>query len=215
MGDGPTRERFVLALEGLAKSGLTWVVATLRSDFFNRLDQVPALVCLSEGEARYLLLPPTAGEMGQIVRQPAREAGLRFEIDRTTGECLDDTIVAAAASDPVAAAARIPARPALGVAKGMCWVSTPRMGGLEGAIGARAEEVLATQAEDVQAKFPRLLRSLVTVVKASPAATGAMLILRGLHRKADPTTYRCASGFRGAALVADGGEHSCSARGSA
>ena len=69
------RERFVSALEALARSGLVWVVATLRSDFFNRLDQVPALVRLSEGEARYLLLPPNAGEISQIVRQPAREFG--------------------------------------------------------------------------------------------------------------------------------------------
>ena len=67
------------ALEALAKSGLVWVVATMRSDFFDRLERLPALAALSAGEGRYLLLPPDEAEIGQIIRRPAREAGLRFE----------------------------------------------------------------------------------------------------------------------------------------
>lgn len=31
------RERYVAALEALARSGLVWIIATLRSDFFDRI----------------------------------------------------------------------------------------------------------------------------------------------------------------------------------
>ena len=58
------REAFVTALEALAKSGLVWVVATMRSDFFDRLETLPALAALSDGEGRYLLLPPDEAEIG-------------------------------------------------------------------------------------------------------------------------------------------------------
>src|SRR5205814_2137193 len=60
------RTAFVAALEGLARSGLVWVVATMRSDFFDRLEELLTLAQLSAGEARYLLTPPDAAELGQI-----------------------------------------------------------------------------------------------------------------------------------------------------
>jgi len=89
------REVFVAALEALATSGLLWVVATMRSDFFDRLETLPALVSLSAGEGRYLLPPPDEMEIGQIIRQPAREARLRFEIDPERALGLDDVILQA------------------------------------------------------------------------------------------------------------------------
>ncbi|MBV8504609.1 MAG: AAA family ATPase, partial [Alphaproteobacteria bacterium] len=61
------REAFVTALEALAKCGLVWVIATMRSDFFDRLERLPALATLSAGEGRYLLLPPDEAEIGQII----------------------------------------------------------------------------------------------------------------------------------------------------
>jgi formylglycine-generating enzyme required for sulfatase activity len=89
---GAERETFVAALTALAKSGVVWVIATMRSDFFDRLETLPALASLSGGGARFLLLPPDAAEIGQIIRQPAREAGLLFEIDPSSGIALDEII---------------------------------------------------------------------------------------------------------------------------
>jgi hypothetical protein len=86
------REAFVAALEALTKSGLVWVVATMRSDFFDRLETLPALAGLSAGEGRYLLLPPDEGEIAPIIRRLAREAGLRFESEP---QALDDAILRA------------------------------------------------------------------------------------------------------------------------
>ena len=54
---------------------------------------------LAVEETYYRLLPPDEAELGQIIRQPAQEAGLRFENDSTRGVSLDDTIRQAAADD--------------------------------------------------------------------------------------------------------------------
>ena len=52
------RERYVAALEGLARLGQVWIIATMRSDFFDRIPTVPSLAVLSAGEGTYLLAPP-------------------------------------------------------------------------------------------------------------------------------------------------------------
>ena len=111
----------------------------LRSDFFNRLDQVPGLVRLSEGEARYLLLPPTAGEMGQIVRQPAREAGLRFEIDRRPASALMTPSWQRRPRTPPRCRCSNTCSTSCGVvARATCWASRPMRAGRAGRGDRRA-----------------------------------------------------------------------------
>lgn len=172
------RERFVAALAALARSGLVWVVCTLRSDFFERLEGAPALAALSEGHGRYLLMPPVDAEIGQIVRRPAREAGLRFEVDEGRGLTLDEVIRAAAARDPAAL-------PLLQYTLDQLWqrrdVDSGRLtfaayealGGLEGALGRRAEEVFSGLPEDAKGAFPGVIRALVTVAQGEGAEATA------------------------------------------
>jgi WD40 repeat protein len=175
-----SRERYVDALDALAQSGHVWVIATLRSDFFDRLPDLPALAALSAGEARYLLTPPDAAELGQIIREPARQAGLQFEVDPVTGTSLDEAIRGAAATDPAAL-------PLLQYLLQQLWLTRigggvlthaayKRLGGLEGAIGRRAEEVLAALSEPVQTAFPSVLRALVTVGDLAHAAPAARMV---------------------------------------
>jgi formylglycine-generating enzyme required for sulfatase activity len=161
------REAFVLALEALAHSGLVWIVATMRSDFFDRLETLPALAALSSGEGRYLLLPPDEAEIGQIIRWPAREAGLRFEFDPARAHGLDDVILNAAER----AAGALPLLSFLldqlwrrRTSEGMLtFAAYDDLGGLEGAIGRRAEEVFCDQPEAMRRELVALLRALVTV----------------------------------------------------
>jgi formylglycine-generating enzyme required for sulfatase activity len=138
----------------------------MRSDFFDRLETLPALAALS-AEARYLLLPPADAEIAQIIRQPALEAGLRFEVDGDRGISLDEAIRHAAAS-------RDGALPLLSFLLDQLWrrrgddglltfAAYRALGGLEGAIGRRAEEVFQAQPEIVQKELVPLLRVLVTV----------------------------------------------------
>jgi hypothetical protein len=174
--DGVTpadREAFIGALATLARSGQVWIVATMRSDFFDRLERSPALAALSAG-ARYLLSPPDDAEIGQIVRQPAREAGLRFEIDTQRGLGLDAAIQEAATRHPASL-------PLLEFMLDQLWqrrtaegevtfAAYEQLGGLEGALGGRAEEEFAKLPMEVQAALPGVLRALVTVGQGARGA---------------------------------------------
>lgn len=168
------RAAFVRAIEVLARSGLVWVIATMRGDFFDRLATIPTLAELSKGEARYLLAPPGEQEIGQMIAGPAREAGCRFETT-ADGTGLDETIRAAAGGDPGA----LPllsflldqlwrARNADGT---LTYAAYTALGGLQGALGRRAEEAFAAEPPEVQAALPRMLRALVTIGHR-PAAGG-------------------------------------------
>ena len=163
----PQRERFIAALEALAHSGAVWVVATMRSDFFDRLETTPRLLALSAGEARYVLAPPSGAEILQMVREPAREAGLVYAFDAERGVGLDEIIHEEAARDPAAL-------PLLSFLLDQLWrrrsatgeltlEAYRELGGLAGALGRRAEEVFAAQTPAVQAELPALLRTLARV----------------------------------------------------
>jgi formylglycine-generating enzyme required for sulfatase activity len=175
------REAFVAALDTLAKSGLVWVVATMRSDFFDRLETGAGLglTRLAVDEACYRLLPPDDAEIGQIIRQPALEAGLRFEHDAATGVSLDEVIRQAATADRGAL-------PLLSFLLDQIWqkrsetgvlnfAAYRELGGLEGAIGRRAEEVFQAQPEAVRGELVRLLRELVTIEGGKPVSRAAPL----------------------------------------
>jgi hypothetical protein len=178
--DQQARRTFVAALEALARSGLVWVVATMRSDFFDRLETLAELAALS-AESRYLLLPPSDAEIGQMIREPAREAGLRFEVDPVRGISLDDVIRRAAATDHGAL-------PLLSFLLENLWrrrseagiltfAAYEELGGLEGAIGRRAEDVFLTLSEAVQQEFVPVLCALVTIEGGTPVSQSAPLAL--------------------------------------
>lgn len=159
--------RLVEALGALARSGVAWVVATMRADFFDALARIPALADMSGGEGRYLLLPPRDAEVGEIIRLPALEAGLRFEVKTDTGEALDEVIRTAAVQAPGALPLLSFLLDQLWQARGQEGLLTfdayNRLGGLEGALARRAEAVLAGLSPDLRAAFPALLRQLVTI----------------------------------------------------
>jgi hypothetical protein len=94
------RSKFARLLTSLACNPLsqTWVIATLRSDFYAPLTQVPELADLKEGLGQYDLLSPSPAEIGLLVGEPAAAAGLRFE-QKPEGERLDDVLRDAASQD--------------------------------------------------------------------------------------------------------------------
>jgi hypothetical protein len=96
------RNAFLVALDALARSGRVFTTASVRSDFFARTSELPIVAALIREGALYQLEPPTPSELAQIIREPAREAGLSFEEDRETGERLDDVLLSATRGDPAA-----------------------------------------------------------------------------------------------------------------
>ncbi|MDA7980401.1 MAG: hypothetical protein MPJ50_16710 [Pirellulales bacterium] len=165
--DGEQRRLFVRSLEALAQSGLVWVIATMRSDFYPRCLEIPELVRLKDGDGQYDLLPPTFDEVGQMIEFPTRAAGLRFEVDPESGQRLDARLHEAAAQDSQALPLLSFTLDELYRRRSEDGVLTIRayekLGGLEGALARRAEEVFAAQQPEVQAVLPSLLRGLVTV----------------------------------------------------
>lgn len=180
---GPKRrEQFAVALSALAASGAVWVIATMRSDFADSLATVLALAELCGGDAKYLLLPPNGAEIGQIIRQPAHQAGLRFDIDPATGNRLDDALHAAAAGARQAGALPLlqftldqlwQASKASKDKRTLTWSAYRAMGELEGAIGSRADAVLASLPQAERDALPSLLRELVSVAQGADGAVTA------------------------------------------
>jgi WD40 repeat protein/tetratricopeptide (TPR) repeat protein len=165
--DEPARTRYVAALSALARSGLAWVVATMRSEFFARCGELPELVALKAGQGQLDLLPPSFAEVGQMIRYPARDAALRWGKDPDQpGQALDDLLQEAAWRDPKAL-------PLLQFTlnelfrrregRTLTCAAYRALGGMEGALANHAEATLAALPPKVQAALPALLRTLVTI----------------------------------------------------
>ncbi|MDB6031781.1 MAG: hypothetical protein JWM16_2119, partial [Verrucomicrobiales bacterium] len=162
------REGFLRALDGLARSGYVWVLATLRSDFYQRCEESPILMQLKNGTGQYHLQPPDELQLGQMIRLPAAAAGLLFEEDHKTGERLDDLLRDAAVKSPAALPLLEFALEELyeqrDTVQGLLKLDSYRaLGGVEGALGKRAEESFQQAGEGAQESFDLIFRQLVTI----------------------------------------------------
>jgi len=161
------RKMFIEALDALSRSGRVWVIATLRSDFYPRTTELERLVALKEGSGQYDLLAPTPAEIGQMIRQPAQAAGLYFEEDTSTNEGLDDVLRDAAAKNPGALPLLEFTLEELYKQRtddGMLtYEAYKKLGGVEGALAQRAEEVFGGLEPRVQKVMDVELHSLISI----------------------------------------------------
>ncbi len=151
--DPARRQAFISVLAVLARSGRAWVLATLRSDFYARLEEIPELIDLARGHGTYQLPALVPAEITALIRQPAQAAGLAYEDDSAKGR-LDDVLRDAAARDPRA----LPLleftleelynrRTDAGL---MTHAAYQEIGGMEGAIARRAEEIFSGLSAEAQ-----------------------------------------------------------------
>ena len=184
------RIRFVALLCGLVHSGLVWIVATMRKDFWHRADETPELVRLSEGSGRLELLPPTPSQLSQIIRRPAEAAGIKYEIDGTTNVPLNEVISEEIAREPGA----LPLLSYLldqlyqrdvfeAHGNTLTYATYEALGRLEGAIATQAEAVLERCAAGDRAVLGSVLFSLVQMGKADGN------IERAVARRVPLTTF--------------------------
>ena len=82
---------FFEVIESLARSRLVWVVATVRSDFYQECQKVPSLQRLKSGLGIYDLSPPGPNDLLRVITRPAAVAGLRF--DKQGDKSLADQIL--------------------------------------------------------------------------------------------------------------------------
>lgn len=203
------RMAFVSLLSALCSSGRFWCLATMRSDFYARCEELPPLVALMEGQGQYHLLMPTAAELAQIIRFPVRMAGLRLEEDSATGERLEDLLLSSTVGNPGSLPLLEFTLEELYKLKhddGLLSLQAYRsLGGVEGALATRAEEVFTLLDETTRATLPSVLRRLVFV---DPAQGNAALRRAATRASfANDDSQRLVSAFVTARLfVADRGE---------
>ena len=166
---GDVRETFLRALNALARSGCVWVVATLRSDFYQRCAESPVLGQLvKKGAGQYCLLPPNEAQLGQMIRLPAFAAGLEFEQNRDSGENLDDLLRDAAVKNPSTLPLLEFALDELYKARDsdsgkLKLAAYYGFGGVEGALGKRAEESFQSVSQRARQSFGDVFLQLVTI----------------------------------------------------
>ena len=161
------RAAFAVAMDALARSGSVWVLATVRSDFYDQCQTLPRLMEMKGAHGQFDLLPPDAEDLRRIITAPASLAGLRFEKDDATGEALDRRLLDDAKLHPEALPLLEYALRELFERRepdGTLTLAQYReLGGVEGALGHRAEAVFLALPVAVQAALDGVLSSLVTL----------------------------------------------------
>jgi WD40 repeat protein len=156
-----------------------WVAATMRSDFQHRLAEFPSLDALAgrteikgpyDTERTLVLGLPSAGDLRDMILSPARTAGLTFETkdDRDLAQLIE-------------AEARPEAMPAIQFllselysrrsGKMLTLDAFDALGGVDGVMARRGEDVFHGLDEPAQNAFPRVVRALVTQVRADVPAS--------------------------------------------
>lgn len=202
-----TKQTFAELLERLATSGFIWIVATLRSDFYPRVAELAPLTRLKDGNGTYDLIPPTGPEIAQMIRAPARAAGLTFEENEATGG-LDDVLQQAAAKNPTSL-------PLLSFVldelyevckdtRRLSFAAYDALGGLEGAIAKRAEDLFKTLPPAEQQALPALLGQLISISGEDGAATARTVLESQVAR--DAASKALVKSLVEARLLVSGGE---------
>jgi energy-coupling factor transporter ATP-binding protein EcfA2 len=169
------RIRFFDAISALAENDKkVWVIATLRSDFYGRCSEIPELMRLKEGNGQYDLRSPSAPDIAQIIRQPAIAAGLTFDVDQKTEARLDDVLLKAADNPdslPLLEFTLDELYKRRREDGTLAFIAYRELGGVEGALATRADEVFASLPEPVQASFSTVFRELVALASVGDVPT--------------------------------------------
>lgn len=169
------RASFIDLLDRLAASGAVLVLMACRNDFYPQLASHAPLMALKASGGHVDVAPPSGAEIAQMVRQPARAAGLRFGTRAADGAALDDELCAAARASP-------DTLPLLQYCleelyrqrtdgDQLSFAVYEQLGGIDGAIGARAEQLLTSLTPLQSAALPQVLSLLVQVAEDELAVT--------------------------------------------
>jgi formylglycine-generating enzyme required for sulfatase activity len=151
---------FVDLLELATNSPRIRVIITLRADFYARCVEVPKLADILEATT-YPLAAPTSVDLYEMITRPAEQAGLEFE-EGLPERILDDTGVA-----PGALALMAYALDELYHSgksdKYLTHAEYDALGGVQGAIGRRAEIIFSGLDSEAQNALPTVFREIVEV----------------------------------------------------
>lgn len=150
---------FVKALTAAVTTPRIRVVLTLRADFYANCVEYPDLAVLLE-ETTYPLAAPGVGALYEMIVRPAERAGLVFEAG------LVDRVLRDTGIDPGALALMAYALDELFHASDdqlLTHAEYDALGGVQGAIGKRAENTFRRLEAEVQASLPDVFREICEV----------------------------------------------------
>lgn len=173
---GADAQRFLDCVGQLVRSRLAIVLAVCRNDFYPGLAGHRLLMHDKEHGAHMDLAPADAEAITQMIRLPARAANLTYGSDPSGLNRLDDRLCA----DAMQAGDALPllqyTLQALYLKREpgneLTWAAYEQLGGLEGAIGGRAEAILAALPGAQQAALARLLPRLMALSVKDATPTG-------------------------------------------
>ncbi|WP_439387138.1 nSTAND1 domain-containing NTPase [Ideonella sp. YS5] len=176
-------------LERLMGGGLFMTLAVCRNDFYPSVAKQPLLMRGKEHGAHMDLAPPGAESIAQIIRLPASAAGLSYGSDTSGLWRLDDRLCADAmrASDALPLlqytlqalyAEREPGDV-------LTWEAYDALGGLDGAVGRRAETVLSSRPAAEQEALGPLLARLIVLGSEEAGPTGRWVDAADLETAAE------------------------------
>ena len=161
------RSDFLSLIETLATSGCIMVFSACRNDFYPLVVTYPSLMAGKDSGAHFDLLAPTRSELMQMIRLPAIAANLTWSRNTETAMSLDELLCNEASNNP-------DSLPMLQYTLQELYLQRNErdelqesvylsLGGIEGAIGKKAEEVFLQLPELQQAKLDFVLSLLVTL----------------------------------------------------
>lgn len=164
------REALFKLIEELAHSGAALLVIGCRNDFYPQIARYPLLMDGKPNGAHFDLTPPTFAEIAQIIRLPVAASGLSFGVDPQSGARLDDVLCESAAASPDALPLLQYCLQELYALRSeggeLNFDAFRQLGGVEGAIAQRAEQLVARFSAAQKAALERVM-SLVVVIAAN------------------------------------------------
>nr|MBP6749233.1 winged helix-turn-helix domain-containing protein [Xanthomonadaceae bacterium] len=193
--DDRTHECFSRALTALCGCERTLAIMIVRGDFYQKLqDALPELMELKGSQGHIDVMRPSPREIEEMISAPAECAGLDFERDAETGDDLDYRLREDARGKP-------DVLPLLQHTLNQLYESRDQenslltffayneMGGLEGGIAHRAEEVFADLPPLVQSSLDDVLSLLLVVQPDTGAVSGSHPALDALDENAKALVY--------------------------
>ena len=160
--DSPKRSEIAQLARALVANETAWIIITLRSDRYEDFQRDADFVELRKRSALFDLPPPGASEIADVVKGPARSAGLVFE--ERNGIPLSKIISADVRGSDALPLLQMTLAQLFAARKGdtLTYEAYEAIGGIEGAIAAHAETVFATISPAGRAGLEALLRMLVS-----------------------------------------------------
>lgn len=185
MGERAAFERVLCAV---CDAPRTLVAMIVRGDYAPELAQaLPTLNELKAGGGHFDVLAPNRGEIAEMIRDPAWQAGLEFEIDEHR-QRLDDALRDAAIDQPDALPLLQHTLQQLYETRAdggiLTWGAYRMIGELEGAIAYRAEEIYTSLPAEVQSSLDTVLTKLVVFQPDNDAITARRVPLNAVPHSA-------------------------------